>query len=190
MALNDKQARFVEEYLVDLNATQSAIRAGYSEKTAGQQGFELLKKPEIQEAIAEAKAVRSRRTQITQDRVLQELAKIGFSDLRRVMTSDGALLSPHEWDDDIAGAVSSVEVVTVYRGEEDEDGNKVPEHVHKMRVWDKNSALEKIGKHLGMFTDKIEHGGKIQTEETGQGAAKLAAFLDAISSRTPSDTDA
>lgn len=80
MALTGKQKRFVEEYLVDLNATQAAIRAGYREKTAGQIGFENLKKPEIQEAVAKAIQERQARTEITQDRVLSELGRVAFAD--------------------------------------------------------------------------------------------------------------
>lgn len=77
--MTPKQQRFVEEYLVDLNATQAAIRAGYSAKTAGQIGEQNLKKLEIAAAIAEAKAQQAKRTEITADRVLAELAKIGFA---------------------------------------------------------------------------------------------------------------
>lgn len=79
MSLTPKQARFVEEYLIDLNATQAAIRAGYSKKTAGQIGDQNLKKLHISKSIQEAQAKRSERTEITQDRVLQELARIAFS---------------------------------------------------------------------------------------------------------------
>jgi phage terminase small subunit len=141
--LTAKQQRFVEEYLIDLNATQAAIRAGYSEKTAYSQGQRLLNNVEIQKAVAEAQEDRSNRTKITADRVLQELARIGFSDLRNMLT-DG------------------IEVVT-NTGErgKDEDGRKIVEHTHKIKVWDKNSALEKLGKHLGMFTEKIEHSGGV-----------------------------
>lgn len=80
MSLNAKQERFVDEYLVDLNATQAAIRAGYSEKTAGQQGFELLKKPEIQEGIAAGRAALSERTGIDQEFVLRRWAELANAD--------------------------------------------------------------------------------------------------------------
>lgn len=194
MALTEKQRRFVEEYLVDLNATQASIRAGYSQKTAYSVGHENLSKPEIADAIAEAKAERSRRTQVTQDQVIRELARLGFSDLRKVMTKDGALLSPEEWDDDTAAAISSLEVVTVHKGDEDGEGRKVPERVHKIKVWDKNSALEKLGKHLGLYTDKLSIGGDpdnpIKTEEVGQGSAKLMAYLNGIAERSRDDSGA
>ncbi len=75
MSLTPKQARFVEEYLIDLNATQAAIRAGYSAKTANEQGAQLLAKLSIRQAVAEAQAVRSKRTEITHDEVIQGLTK-------------------------------------------------------------------------------------------------------------------
>ena len=158
-----KQQRFVEEYLVDLNATQAAVRAGYSEKTAKSQGQRLLTNADIQEAVAEARQARSDRTQVTQDMVLKELAKIGFSDLRNVFTGVGGIVDVQDWDDEIAGAISSVEVVRRQSGEYDENNNPIPEYVHKLKVWDKNSALEKLGKHLGMFSDKVDvnHTGEI-----------------------------
>ena len=161
--LTEKQQRFVDEYIIDLNATQAAIRTGYSEKTSYSIGHEILKKPEIQEAIALANDKRAQRTEITADRVLQELAKIGFSDLRNVLTKNGHLIDPQDWDDDMAGAISSVEVVTTHqRGEVSAD---TPiEHTHKIKVWDKNSALEKMGKHLGMFVDRVDFTGAIDTK--------------------------
>ena len=91
MALTERQARFVAEYLVDLNATEAAKRAGYSEKTAYSIGFENLRKPEIQDAIQTAMAQREKRTAITQDRVLQELARVAFAngtDFARVVVRE------------------------------------------------------------------------------------------------------
>lgn len=159
MSLTAKQQRFVEEYLVDLNATQAAIRAGYSEKTADKQGSQLLGKTSIAEAVRVAMDERSERTEITQDRVLAELAKVGFSDLRNVFTAAGAIIDVQDWDDETAGAISSLEVVRRNDGSKDEDGNHNIEYVHKIKVWDKVSALEKMGKHLGLFPTRIEGSG-------------------------------
>lgn len=152
--LTAKQSKFVDEYLVDLNATQAAIRAGYSERTARQVASENLTKPNIEAAIQERMADREKRTEVTQDRVLKELARIGFADLREMFTSTGHIKRPEEWPDSLGASISSVEVVTRPSGECDEDGRPEIEHVHKIRLWDKNSALEKIAKHLGMFADK------------------------------------
>lgn len=166
MALNAKQRRFVEEYLVDLNATQAAIRAGYSKKTAQEQGSRLLSNVMVAQAIELAQAKRSERTEITQDMVLRELAKIGFSDIRKVMRwgetmlrmdadKDGvdvevayhgiALIDSSEIDDDTAAAIAEVS--------EGREGLKIKMH-------DKKGALVDIGRHLGMFKDKVELTGK------------------------------
>ncbi|WP_336717536.1 terminase small subunit [Asaia bogorensis] len=146
--VNDKQQRFVSEYLVDLNATQAAIRAGYSEKAAGQTAFNLLKKTEIQAAISEAQKARSVRTQVNQDRVIQEIARIGLSDIRAAFSETGSLLPPSEWSDDLAAAVAAMEVErrTEGRGDDAE-----VYYVTKLKLWDKNSALEKLCKHLGLY---------------------------------------
>lgn len=154
--LSAKQARFCEEYLIDLNATQAAIRAGYSENTAYSIGHENLRKPDLQERIQKLKEERSKRTKITADRVLQELAKIGFADIRQLFTSGGHLVSPENLGDEIAGAVSSIEVVTRMSAEQDDNGNQLPESVNKIRLSDKKGSLELLGKHLNLFTDKIE----------------------------------
>lgn len=177
MSLTDKQQRFVEEYLIDLNATQAAIRAGYSEDSASVIGCENLTKPNIQEAIAVAQKERSERTQVTADMVVKELARIGFSDLRNCLTSTGHLIDPQEWDDNTAAAISSLEVVKTHRGDKDEDSPI--EYTHKIKVWDKNSALEKLCKHLGVYApEKHQHtgpeGGPIQTEERGLSNHEMA----------------
>ncbi|MGE6580387.1 terminase small subunit [Vreelandella aquamarina] len=153
VALTARQSRFVDEYLIDLNATQAAIRAGYSEKGANATAARLLANVSIQVAIQERMKDRESRTEITQDRVLKELARLGFADLRDIFTSSGHLKQPSEWSDAMGAAVSSVEVVIRPSGEFDEDGRPEVEHVHKIKLWDKNSALEKIAKHLGMFAD-------------------------------------
>ena len=111
--LTPKQERFVTEYLVDLNATQAAVRAGYSAKTAHAIGPKLTTKPSIQAAIETAKAERSTRVHITQDRVLQELARIAFADPRKFYRDDGSMKQPHELDEDTAATLASVDVVEI-----------------------------------------------------------------------------
>jgi phage terminase small subunit len=162
--LTPKQDQFVKEYLVDLNATQAAIRAGYSAKTANEQGSRLLANAKVSAAIAEARAEVSEKTGVKIERVLQEMARLGFSDLRRVFTPGGNLISPEDWDDDTAAAISSVKVVTRPTGETAEDGSRIVEHVHEIKLWDKNSALDKLGKHLGMFIDRGEM--KLSADDT------------------------
>lgn len=168
--MTPKQQRFVDEYLIDLNATQAAIRAGYSAATAHSAGPRLLDNVGVAKAIALATAGRAIRTEITQDRVLAELARIGFADVRRLFTDSGTMITPSDLDDEIAPAVASVEVVERrIRGEDD----KVEvEHVRKIRLNDKLGALTQIGRHLGMFIDKVEMSGKIGLADRLEGARR------------------
>ena len=102
MALTEKQKRFVEEYLIDLNATQAAIRAGYSAKTANEQGARLLVNVSIQKAISRAMTARSNRTNISQERVVNELAKIAFLNISDIIDQHGNL-KENVSRDDMAG---------------------------------------------------------------------------------------
>jgi phage terminase small subunit len=162
--LTPRQERFIQEYLVDLNGTQAAIRAGYSEHTATAIGWELLRNPEVEAAIAEAKNARSARTAITADDVLREFTKVGRSDVRKLFTPEGALKPIHQLDDDTAAAISSIEVVTKRIPGPDGEPVKV-EYTHKVRTYDKIAALTQAGRHLGMFVDKVAIEGRLTLEE-------------------------
>lgn len=146
--MTKKQKRFVEEYLIDLNATQAAIRSGYSPDTAGSIGGENLKKPEISAAIAKAMAERSKRTGISQDRVIQELARIAFVNPQNVIDSEDASVREDATEDDLA-CIQSVKVKTMI-------GEKGSSVEREIKLNDKMKALELLGKHLGMFKDKVE----------------------------------
>ena len=145
--LTDKQKKFVEEYLIDLNATQACIRAGYSPKTAMEQGYQLLQKTSVQEAIAESMAERSRRTGINQDRVVLELARIAFVKMTDLVDSHGRI-KDNATDDDLA-CIESVK----YKQSESETGSSVEREV---KISPKLKALELLGKHLGMWNDKLD----------------------------------
>jgi phage terminase small subunit len=135
-SLNPKQERFVQEYIIDYNATQAAIRAGYSEKTAGSQAHDLLKKPEIQAAVLAAQAEQRKRLAISQDWVLNRFRQI----------SDRCIQ---------AEPVLSFDKVT---------GEWVPTGEYKFDSAGANRATELIAKHLGMFVDKVEHTGRLEYE--------------------------
>ena len=152
--MTKKQKRFVEEYLIDLNATQAAIRAGYSPDTAGSIGAENLKKPEIKSRIDKAMAERSKRTGINQDRVLQELARIGFAKITDVVDPDTAKIRPDASDDDLA-CIQSIKIKPNEFGTERE-----------VKLYDKKSALVDLGKHLGLFKDKLELTGDMELNIT------------------------
>lgn len=147
--LTPKQAEFVRQYLVDLNATQAAIRAGYSERNASKIASELLDKTGVREAIAAAQSRREQRTEITQDKVVAELAKIAFGSARDVMTwgPQGVILKDSaELTDEQAAAIAGVsENIT-------QNGSSL-----KLKRHDKVKALELLGRHLGMFTDKVKN---------------------------------
>lgn len=149
--MTKKQKRFIEEYLVDLNATQAAIRAGYSPDTAGSIGSENLKKPEIRARIEKAIAERSKRTGINQDRIVMELTKIALLNPKGLVNFDEATIKEDAADEDVA-AVASVRVKRFPT----KDGEGVEREV---KMYDKTKALELLGRHLGMFKDKVEVSG-------------------------------
>ena len=146
--MTKKQKRFIEEYLIDLNATQAAIRAGYSPDTAYSIGQENLKKPEVRAQIDKAIAERSKRTGINQDRVVVELAKIALVNPGRVINSSDATIREDAAEEDLA-AVQSVKV----KQSRLESGEIIEREI---RMYDKIKALELLGKHLGMFKNKVE----------------------------------
>lgn len=159
MALTPKQKRFVAEYLLDLNATAAAIRAGYSKKTAEVIGYENLRKPQIEAAINQAIQEREKRTEITQDMVLRETAKLAFFDIRKMFGKDGKPLNISELDADTAAALVGLDVQDIA----DNDGDYVG-FVKKYKMADKLKALELLGKHLGTWEPK-DDGPKDESEE-------------------------
>lgn len=148
--LTPKQATFVDEYLKDLNSTQAAIRAGYSARNAGKIGPELLGKTRIAAEIATRMAAREKRTEITQDRVLQEYARLAFLDPAKLFDESGRPLPIQQMDEDTRRAIVGVDVATVGN-----DQMGVGE-VLKLRLADKRAALDSVARHLGMFNDKLD----------------------------------
>jgi phage terminase small subunit len=155
--LNPKQQRFVAEYLVDLNATQAAIRAGYSKRTARQQASDLLSKPDIAQALREAIDAQQTRLEVKADDVLRELIRIGLADLGQAYNEKGNLRPIHDIPEDTRRALAGVKVFEEFEGT-GADRVKVGE-VREVKFWDKPRALELLGKHLGIFTEKIQHSG-------------------------------
>lgn len=177
MPLTNKQKRFVEEYLVDLNASQAAIRAGYSPKTAHEQSYQLIRKTSVAAAIKDAMQKRSQRTELTQDMVLNELRSIAFARL-----SDVA-----EWGEGIEGlklksvneiSADAMPAISIIR-ENKRGGLGVEMH-------NKVQALTLLGKHLGMFADRTEitgkDGGAIELSDSER-ASRLAALVATAQTR-------
>ncbi|MGE0451726.1 MAG: terminase small subunit [Vicinamibacterales bacterium] len=154
MKLTNKQRRFIAEYLVDYNATQAAIRAGYAAKNADVTAARLLVKASIAAEIAAGQQQLLEQAEVSAARILQELSRIAISDIRQVFTPDGNLLQVSALPDAVAPAVASVEVVTRSIGEGE------VEYVHKIKFWDKLKALELLAKRLGLVKELHEHSGK------------------------------
>lgn len=145
--MTPRQQRFVDEYLVDLNATQAAKRAGYSAHYASDRGCKLLQTPEVAEAIKKAQNARAVRTGVTADRVVKELAKVAFGDPRRLITwgpggvviQDSAKLTEAE-----AALVSEVWETGTGEGK-----------TRRIKLYCKLTALTTLGRHLGLFNPRL-----------------------------------
>lgn len=154
--LGAKQARFVEEYLIDLNATQAAIRAGYSQKTAKETGYENLTKPHIAKAIQEAKDTRTERTQIDADYVLNRLVQIDEMDAADILNDDGSIKQIQEWPKVWRQYLSGMEITELFEGRGND--RELVGLLKKIKWPDKLKNLELLGKHIGVqaFKEKVE----------------------------------
>lgn len=161
MPLTPKQERFVEEYLVDLNATQACIRAGYSKKTAGAIGTENLSKPLIQQAISEKRSELSERTAVTAEKVVAALATVAFANIGDYFSVDSngsPCLNFEDLTPEQTAAISevTVEQFVVGKGEDARPAIKV-----KFKLHDKLRGLEQLGKYLALFVTRVEHLGAV-----------------------------
>lgn len=147
MAMTEKQQRFVDEYMIDLNGTQAAIRAGYSAKTADVQASRLLGNVKVQQTISERMAERSKRIGVNQDRVVLELARVAFAKMTDIVDSEGCI-KDSATDDDLA-CIESVK----FKSSESDTGSSVEREV---KIGSKLKALELLGKHMGMWNDKLD----------------------------------
>lgn len=172
MALTEKQKLFVEEYLVDLNAKQAAIRAGYSPKTAEQIGYKLVQKSSVSEEIEKAMARRAKRLSVRQEDVINELKAIAYTERSRYakvvekqayMTTEDGTRIPLTDEDGNPIMYRTVQVELTDNLSEDEKkaiaGIKMGKNGIEVETADKVRALELLGRHLGMFKEKVEVSG-------------------------------
>lgn len=148
-SLTPRQQRFVEEYLIDLNATQAARRAGYSVRNATDTGYGLLQYPHIQEAVQKARAAQQERTRINADRVLLEIARLALYDPRKFFDAEGSPLRITDLDDDTAAALNGIEVAEQYTGRGAE--RQFVGFIKKYKLVDKGPNLDRLMKHLGLY---------------------------------------
>lgn len=161
--LTDMQELFCKEYLVDLNATEAAKRAKYSEKTAAEQGYQLLQKPSVRARVLELMDARAKRVETKSDRVLEELERIGTSDLIHAFADNNTLLPLKDMPEDMRRAIASIEVDEIFEGSG--ESRTWVGYTKKVKLWPKDRGLELTGKHLKLFTDKVELSGKFTLED-------------------------
>ena len=166
--MNARQQRFTEEFLQDANAKQAAIRAGYSAKSAEVNGPRLLRNAQVAAVIAEKQKERSERLRVTADMVVQELALHAFGLIGDFYDkSTGKMLEVHEMPPEAQARLSSIKL-TRERTHTTGDGvgeTIVNEATIELKVWDKIRSLELLGKHLGMFTERVAVSGDVSLLE-------------------------
>jgi len=152
--LNERQKRFCDYYVISLNATDAAIKAGYSENTANVIGSENLSKPYIFNYIQQKLIKREDKLEITAERVLKELSRIAFLDVRKLFDENGKLKNIVDLDDDTAAAIAGMDIsiLTAKKGAE----VTIEELTKKIKSIDKNKALELLGRNLSIWHDKLE----------------------------------
>ena len=148
--LTPKQKAFCEEYIIDFNGTQSAIRAGYSKNSANEIASQNLAKLSIQEYVQELTNNRSKRTEITADRVLNEIAKLAFFNMADVINSEGNTKPLQDWSRDELAALQEITESKI----DSKEGVIVT--TLKTKISDKKASLELLGRHLKLFTDKVD----------------------------------
>lgn len=170
--LTHRQENFINEYLIDLNATQAAIRAGYSKNTAKFIGYENLTKPYIETAIRERREQLTAKQGVTQEKVIKEYARIAFLDPSEFFNSEGKLIPLHELSKDVVATIAGMDHVISRIGTGDDSEI---EHTKKIKICDKLKALDSLARHLGLFE---------KDNEQKQGDA-LVSLLEKISTQGP-----
>lgn len=180
--LSDKEARFVDEYLIDMNASKAAERAGYSKRSAGQIGYELLSRPRVQEALRARQKQLSAEVNITQRRALAEYANIAFFRLHKLFDAEGKLIKPQDLPDEVSAAVSSFRLKTV-TVEGKEGTTPLIVTTADVEMHSKLPALRALGEHLGLFDGGVKNPGDLShlsDEELEERIRAEEAALDLI----------
>jgi phage terminase small subunit len=152
--LTARQRAFARFYATSRNLTQSAIKAGYSPKNAHKIGHGLFHKTHVYELIVAEEEAILREAGVDRILVLREIGRLAHTDIRKLFNADGSLKNPDQWDDATAAAISSVEVTEQF----DSSGKRKVSvgFLKKIKLWDKPSTLEKLGKYLKLWADRVE----------------------------------
>lgn len=157
--LSDRQRRFIAEYLIDLNASAAAERAGYSPKTAKSIGCEQLQKPAVAAEIARLQSAQLRKADLSATRVLEELRRLAFSDLSDAVDPvTGALRAMHAIPTDLRAAIAAVKLTKKNLT----TGDGIVDDIVEVKLWDKTRALEMLAKHFKLLQDIV----RIESTET------------------------
>lgn len=185
--LTVKQIRFCQEYIVDLNGTQAAIRAGYSQDSANEQAAQLLAKLSIQSYVQELLDDRAARTQATADKVISEIYHLVSFDTAEIYDEEGRFKSIHSIPKNIRKAIASIETEEEFERPINGKFKVKCGYIRKIKFWDKNKAIELLGKHLVLFTDKHEvtgaHGEPLLNPLTKLKDEELDAIASGITNR-------
>lgn len=152
VAVAERERLFVEAYVANGGDGAMAARAaGYVEKHAKRTAFTLLRRPNVVKALSDRREKLARKYELTTESVISELSKIVHADPRRMFAEDGTILSVKDWPDDVAGMVASIEVDELFDGTGKD--RTWTGYTKKVKLWDKNSAIDKAMKHLGLFAE-------------------------------------
>lgn len=181
MGLTHKQARFVAEYLIDGNATRAASAAGYSARTAQEQGSRLLSNVMVAEAVAKGQKAALSKAGLSADLVRNRLRQIISFDIRKLYDVNGNLIPIPELDDDTAAAINSVEVLVERSRNNDDNQSSTISHTHKIKAVDVARAVELGMRHFGLGKDVHEHtgpdGGPLEVTSDVELARRVAFLL-------------
>jgi phage terminase small subunit len=153
--LSPKRQKFCEEYLIDFNGTQAAIRAGYAPRTAQEQSARLLSNAIVSNHVSELRKAQADSAAITVQRVIQELSRIATFDIRKLYNADGSLKNVHDLDDDTAAALIGIDASEIVSPDGELTG-----YLKKVKMADKNKAIEMLMRYFGAFNDRVEHTGQ------------------------------
>jgi len=177
---NPRHELFAQELATGKTADDAYASAGFKPNRGN--AARLNANESIQKRVAEILERGAAKAETSVAHVLSELTRLGFSDIRKAFTEHGSILPPAEWDDEFAAAVAGIEVVSRNTNEKDDEGRTVIEHVHKIKLWDKNSALEKLAKHLGMFIERQEITGRVEIKDVSP-RDRIAGRIARLASR-------
>lgn len=154
---SELEERFIQEYMKDLNGTQAVHRAGYNmtDGAAAVQANALLRRPNVRKKLETLMEKRAKKAEIKAEEVLKELKILGHSDVRGLFDDSGCIKPTSQWPDELAKAVASIEVFEEFQGRGND--REFIGYTKKVKFWDKPKALELMGKHKKLFTEKMEH---------------------------------